>query len=88
MLTAPGRRPRRKGRLLGVVVLWLGVVTAAGCAHDRAPLVQPWQRENLARRAMRFDIDPLEMRFRQHMWGSREASDLGYGQPGGGCGCN
>jgi hypothetical protein len=37
---------------------------------------------------MRFDADLLEQRFRQHMFGSREAADLGYGQPGGGCGCN
>lgn len=70
--------------------MWLGVlallVGAAGCAHP--PPVQPWQREHLSKRAMRFDVDPVEMRFRQHMFGSREASDLGYGQPGGGCGCN
>lgn len=65
-----------------------GVVLVAGCAHPPAVLVQPWQREYLAKRAMRFDADPLEMRFRQHMFGAREGSDLGYGQPGGGCGCN
>ena len=63
-------------------------VAVAGCAHPPSALVQPWQREHLAKRAMRFDTDPLEMRFRQHMFGAREASDLGYGQPGGGCGCN
>jgi hypothetical protein len=50
--------------------------------------VQPWQREYLAKRAMRFDADPLEDRFRQHWYGSREGADLGFGQPGGGCGCN
>ena len=60
---------------------------AIGCAH-RPPPIEPWQREHLAKRAMRFDADPLEMRFRQHVFGSREGSDLGYGQPGGGCGCN
>jgi hypothetical protein len=70
-----------------VVSLALGVLVAvAGCGH--APPIQPWQREHLAKRAMRFDADPLELRFRQHMWGSREGSDLGFGQPGGGCGCN
>lgn len=79
--------PRRAplGRLL--LALALGAVGAlAGCGH--APPVQPWQREHLAKRAMRFDADLAEMRFRQHMFGSREGSDLGYGQPGGGCGCN
>jgi len=61
----------------------------AGCAH-RAPPVQPWQREHLAKRGMRLDMpDELaEDRFRQHWLGAREGSDLGYGEPGGGCGCN
>lgn len=72
-------------RLLGAVVL-ASLLGTVGCAHP--PPVQPWQREHLAKRAMRFDADPIEMRFRQHMLGSREASDLGYGDPGGGCGCN
>jgi hypothetical protein len=59
-----------------------------GCAH--APPVQPWQREHLAKRGMRLDMpDELaEDRFRQHWYGAREGSDLGYGEPGGGCGCN
>ena len=61
--------------------------------------MQPWQREflakrvslgwtDLAKRSLRFDTDPAEMRFRQHMFGAREGSDLGYGTPGGGCGCD
>jgi len=64
----------------------LGILLTS-CSHAPPP-IQPWQREYLSKRAMRFDADPLEMRFRQHMWGSREGSDLGFGQPGGGCGCN
>jgi hypothetical protein len=60
-----------------------------GCAH-RPPPVQPWQREHLAKRGMRLDMpDELaEDRFHQHWFGAREGSDLGYGEPGGGCGCN
>jgi hypothetical protein len=50
--------------------------------------VKPWQRAYLSKRALRFDADRLEQRFRQHLFGSREGSDLGFGQPGGGCGCN
>ena len=59
-----------------------------GCAHR--PPVQPWQREHLAKRGMRLDLpDELaEDRFRQHWYGAREGGDLGYGEPGGGCGCN
>ena len=63
-----------------------GVTVVGGCAHR--PPIEPWQREHLAKRAMRFDADPLEDRFRQHMFGSREGADGGYGHPGGGCGCN
>jgi hypothetical protein len=78
---------RLRRLFLGLVGLTVAGVTA-GCAHAPPPPVQPWQREYLAKRAMRFDADPLEDRFRQHWYGSREGADLGYGQPGGGCGCN
>jgi hypothetical protein len=77
-----GRRLR-----LCVLLAVAGVAAGtAGCAHQ--PPIEPWQREHLAKRAMRFDADPVEGHFRQHMYGAREGSDLGYGQPGGGCGCN
>ena len=72
-------------RRLLVVAIALAL-PAVGCGHR--PPIEPWQREHLSKRAMRFDADPVEMHFRQHVFGSREASDLGYGQPGGGCGCN
>lgn len=81
MLVGPTLR-----RLLVVAVLL--ATPAAGCVAHRPPPIEPWQREHLSKRAMRFDADPLEMHFRQHVFGSREGSDLGYGQPGGGCGCN
>jgi hypothetical protein len=80
---------RRPGRALALAGLLLAALGAGGCAHRRPP-VQPWQREHLAKRGMRLDMpDELtEDRFRQHWLGSREGSDLGYGEPGGGCGCN
>ena len=74
--------------LVVAVALLAALGGAAGCAHAPPPPIQPWQREHLSKRAMRFDADPLESRFRQHMFGSREGADGGYGQPGGGCGCN
>jgi hypothetical protein len=77
---------RRSFVVAGMVVLAATTATSAGCAHR--PPIEPWQREHLAKRAMRFDSDPVEMHFRQHAFGAREGSDLGYGQPGGGCGCN
>src|SRR5882757_7385159 len=83
------RAVARLRNLLAAVGLACALATAGGCAH-RAPLVQPWQREYLSRRGMRLDTpDELaEDRFRQHWYSAREGSDLGYGEPGGGCGCN
>jgi hypothetical protein len=75
------------GRLRLLLVVGLTAAGVAGCAHAEPP-VQPWQREHLAKRALRFDADPLEDHFRQHWFGAREGADLGFGQPGGGCGCN
>jgi len=86
MDSMPSRSPRVAWLVLGALCA-IGAAVA-GCAHPPPPPVQPWQREHLAKRAMRFDGDPLESRFRQHMFGSREASDGGFGQAGGGCGCN
>jgi hypothetical protein len=86
--TPDGRRP--PGRRVRGLLLAGGLLAAlAGCAHTRPP-VQPWQREHLAKRGMRLDMpDELaEDRFRQHWLGAREGSDLGFGEPGGGCGCN
>jgi len=73
-------------RLRLCLISGLALVGVAGCAHR--PPVQPWQREYLSKRAMQFDSDPQEDRFRQHWLGAREGADLGFGQSGGGCGCN
>jgi hypothetical protein len=68
------------------MAVWLFAVAAfAGCQH--APPVKAWQRANLAKRAMKFD-DGLESRFKQHMFAAREGAEGGYGDVGGGCGCN
>lgn len=80
------RSPRRG--VLPFVALGVLAASLGGCAH--APPVRPWQREHLAKRGMRLDApgETEEDCFRQHMLGSREGSDLGFGEPGGGCGCN
>ncbi len=62
-----------------VVLAWL----LGGCAA-----VKPWEREDLARRAMVSDTDPGEARFQHHARGAREGADGGSGEAGGGCGCN
>ena len=68
--------------LAGIVAL---AVTSllAGCAS-----VQAWEKGNLAKPAMTFNGDPLDDRFTQHIYNSKENASGGYGIGGGGCGCN
>ena len=49
---------------------------------------QPWEKGLLARPAMTMDADPLDQRFVQHFYASKENASGGYGVGGGGCGCN
>lgn len=50
--------------------------------------VAAWDKEYLAEPAMALDPDPLDRRFTEHVYFSREASSGGGGFGGGGCGCN
>lgn len=50
--------------------------------------VQPWQKGNLAKPSMAFDYDPLQTRFEEHTYYSKEGASGGYSVGGGGCGCN
>jgi hypothetical protein len=65
----------------------LRLVAAAlgGCAIQPP---QPWERGNLAKPEMTMGADPLDQRFVQHIYGSKENASGGYGVGGGGCGCN
>jgi Domain of unknown function (DUF4266) len=60
---------------------WLG-----GCSHLGE--VNAWEKGHLAKPSMTFEADPLEQRFVQHIYASKENSSGGYGVGGGGCGCN
>jgi hypothetical protein len=70
---------------------WLAAATlaaaaaAGGCA---AGPPQAWEKGNLARPEMTMGADPLDQRFVQHIYGSKENASGGYGVGGGGCGCN
>jgi hypothetical protein len=66
-------------RYIAVFLLFL----LGGCTA-----VAPWQKGDLARPHMAFDPDPLETRFKQHSYSSKEAASGGYGVGGGNCGCN
>ena len=50
--------------------------------------VKAWQKGNLAKKHMAFSPDPLESKFMQHVYTSKEGTHGGYGVAGGGCGCN
>ena len=60
-----------------------GLALLAGCA-----IVQPWQRETLARPDMLLVSDPLQAALDDHVYFSKEASSGGRSFGGGGCGCN
>jgi Domain of unknown function (DUF4266) len=50
--------------------------------------VSAWEKGNLAKTKMTFEGDPIDQRFVQHIYTSKENSSGGYGVGGGGCGCN
>jgi len=58
----------------------------AGCAG--LDPVQPWEKGNLAKPIMLLGSDPLDERFTQHIYASKESASGGQGVGGGGCGCN
>ena len=64
--------------LLSTTVLLLG-----GCM-----VVEPWERDVLARPEMSLDDAPLDAAIDDHIYFSKEASSGGRGFGGGGCGCN
>ena len=68
----------RRLLLLSVAVLLLG-----GCT-----VVEPWERDVLARPEMSLDASPLDAAIDDHIYFSKEASSGGRGFGGGGCGCN
>ena len=63
-----------------------GLSLLGGCSS--LGQVNPWEKSHLAKPAMTFESDPLDQRFVQHVYGSKENSSGGYGVGGGGCGCN
>lgn len=69
--------------------LFLGLAASfllGGCGITAS--VNPWEKGILAKPEMTFEGDPLEGRFVQHIYSSKENSSGGYGVGGGGCGCN
>lgn len=64
----------------------LSTFALAACADLQPP--RPWEKDVLAREAMRMDAPPLEARFERHLYTSKESASGGGSVGGGGCGCN
>lgn len=60
---------------------------AALCSACSTP-VRPWEKGSLARPEMRFEHEPMDAMFAEHIYTSKEAAAGGNGVGGGGCGCN
>lgn len=72
-------------RAVGAAWASIALIALSGCAF--AP-PEPWEKGNLAKPEMSMGGDPLNERFTQHIYSSKEAASGGYGVGGGGCGCN
>jgi len=68
-----------------VLTLFTLSILFSACIKD----VKPWEKETLAKRTMKENgMNPLEKKFQEHIYFSKEASRGGSGISGGGCGCN
>lgn len=70
-------------RRLRMVLAMLAAGLVASCT-----VVQPWEREVLARPEMTFGYQHVSRALEDHVYFSKEASSGGRGFGGGGCGCN
>ncbi|HEX7641051.1 MAG TPA: DUF4266 domain-containing protein [Burkholderiaceae bacterium] len=63
------------------------LIALTGCSLIQP--VQPWEKGVLAKPEMTIQgSDPLDAKFAEHIYYSREAASGGSGVGGGGCGCN
>jgi hypothetical protein len=73
-------------RRVSLALFLPALLALTGCSMIQA--VQPWEKGILARPEMRMDGDPLETKFAEHTYSSKEGAFGGAGVGGGGCGCN
>jgi hypothetical protein len=78
----------RKGKEQRMRVVRIACIAALAAATVGCAAVQPWEKGYLAKPEMTFEADPLQARFEQHIYFSKENASGGYGVGGGGCGCN
>lgn len=75
--------PLSRYRTMLLASLPIFLLSPGGCT-----VVEPWQRDVLARPEMSLDGSPLDAGIDDHIYFSKEASSGGRGFGGGGCGCN
>ena len=49
--------------------------------------VRVWERGDLARQEMQWEVDPMQSTLRQHVFTAKEGASGGNSTGGGGCGC-
>ena len=64
-----------------ILLIFFWLVTS-GCAH-----VKPWERGQLTKGEMAFDVDPMETKIKDHIYFSNEGSSSGLSISSGVCGC-
>ena len=69
--------------LLSLLLMIVTLIAMSGCAQ-----VKPWERGNLSKDIMAWEIDPLKSSLDSHIYFSKEGSSGGGQSAGGGCGCN
>lgn len=79
--------PIRPVRRMTLAMLGLACAASFGGCVTIQP-VQPWQKGVLAKPEMTFEADPLDAKFVEHTYSSKEGAAGGSGVGGGGCGCN
>ena len=67
------------------VWLLLVVLSLSACSSMG---VEPWERDNLAKKEMLPNASPIDAALDDHIYFSKEASSGGRSFGGGGCGCN
>ena len=86
--TTPVPRSRSTSTLVRAQRAVCALAAAAALGGCALAPPQPWERGLLAKPEMTMGADPLDQRFVQHIYGSKENASGGYGVGGGGCGCN
>jgi hypothetical protein len=71
---------------IAAAALAAAALLLSGCGIQ--PWVKPYERERLADPIMKFSLDPLADKHREHVYDVREGAHGATGVQGGGCGCN